>query len=68
MAEWVKRDPVVLQERRLRAAGALDDAGFAALEAAVAREVDEAVAFAEAGTWEPIERLSTDVMTPAVTS
>ncbi|HSN34403.1 MAG TPA: pyruvate dehydrogenase (acetyl-transferring) E1 component subunit alpha, partial [Ideonella sp.] len=66
--EWVKRDPVVLQERRLRAAGLVDDAGFAALEAEVAREVEEAVAFAEAGTWEPIETLTRDVMTPGVSS
>ncbi|MGZ5365128.1 MAG: pyruvate dehydrogenase (acetyl-transferring) E1 component subunit alpha, partial [Mycobacterium sp.] len=27
--------------------------------------LDEAVAYAEAGTWEPVEDLSRDVMTPA---
>ena len=28
-------------------------------------EVDAAVAFAEAGTWEPVAQLATDVLTPA---
>ena len=36
----------------------------AALERDVAREVEEAVAFAEAGTLEPVESLLRDVTTP----
>ena len=36
-----------------------------AIEASVADEVDEAVAFAEAGPWEPVEDLTKDVYTPA---
>ena len=42
---------------RLREQGLLDDAGLAELEATVAAEIDEAVAFAEAGPWEPVEDL-----------
>ena len=31
---------------------------MARIEAEVAAEIDEAVAFAEAGTWEPVEQLT----------
>jgi hypothetical protein len=31
----------------------------------VAAEIDEAVQFAETGTWEPVEDLTRDVYTPA---
>jgi len=30
----------------------------------VAEEVEDAVSFAEAGTWEPVEALLRDVVTP----
>jgi TPP-dependent pyruvate/acetoin dehydrogenase alpha subunit len=33
------------------------------LEAAVADEIEQAVAFAEAGPWEPVEDLRKDVYT-----
>ena len=65
---WLERDPIALYTARLRAAGRLDDEALAALEREVTAEVDGAVAFAEAGTWEPIERLTDDVYTPAVAS
>jgi pyruvate dehydrogenase E1 component alpha subunit len=42
----------------------LNDSDLAALEAAVAAEVAEAVAFAESGSWEPVEDLLKDVQTP----
>jgi TPP-dependent pyruvate/acetoin dehydrogenase alpha subunit len=59
--EWKKRDPIrLLQERSL-----VDAAGFAAIDTDVLREIADAVAFAEAGTWEPIEHLTRDVYTPA---
>jgi TPP-dependent pyruvate/acetoin dehydrogenase alpha subunit len=48
---------------RMRAAGSLDDAGLAGLEADVAQEIARTVAFAEAGTWEPVESLEQDVYT-----
>ncbi|MEX1369019.1 MAG: pyruvate dehydrogenase (acetyl-transferring) E1 component subunit alpha [Nannocystaceae bacterium] len=60
---WKQRDPIVLFEARLRQAGWLDDGERARLEDAVAREVDAAVVFAEAGTWEPVQDLLRDVYT-----
>jgi pyruvate dehydrogenase E1 component alpha subunit len=54
---WKERDPIVAIEARLRARGLLDDAGMAGLEASVAAEIDEAVAFADAGALEPVEDL-----------
>ncbi|HEX9105353.1 MAG TPA: pyruvate dehydrogenase (acetyl-transferring) E1 component subunit alpha, partial [Polyangia bacterium] len=65
---WLARDPIVVHGARLREAGRLDDETLRAMEAEVAAEVDAAVAFAEAGTWEPIERLADDVYTPQVSS
>jgi pyruvate dehydrogenase E1 component alpha subunit len=60
---WKGRDPVATFAARLKAEGRLDDAAADALEAEVAREIAEAVAFAEAGTWEPVENLTRDVYT-----
>ena len=58
VAEWRERDPIELLASRMTAAGLLDEAGRAALEAEVTAEVEAAVAFAEAGTWEPVEELT----------
>ncbi len=54
---WRERDPIqkfaqLLQEQQL-----MTEADMVALEHEVAVEIDEAVAFAEAGTWEPVEDL-----------
>jgi TPP-dependent pyruvate/acetoin dehydrogenase alpha subunit len=62
--EWKLRDPIALFEARLRAEGLLDDAALARLEDEVASELEDAVAFAEAGGWEPLEDLEADVHTP----
>ncbi len=58
VARWRERDPIELLAGRMTEAGLLDDAGRAALEREVAAEVEAAVAFAEAGTWEPVEELT----------
>jgi pyruvate dehydrogenase E1 component alpha subunit len=58
---WKKHGPIRRFEARLRDAGLLDDRALAAIEADVGREIEAAVAFAEAGTWEPIEDLTKDV-------
>jgi pyruvate dehydrogenase E1 component alpha subunit len=55
---WRERDPLRVLGGRLRDQGALDDPGLAGLERAVADEVGEAIAFAEAGTWEPLAELT----------
>jgi pyruvate dehydrogenase E1 component alpha subunit len=55
---WKGRDPIATLTARLRAEGSLSDAALAGIEADVAAEVDRAVAFAERGTWEPVETLA----------
>ena len=62
--EWKKRGPIHTFSARLKAAGELTEAQFLEIDARVMREVDEAVDFAEAGTWEPVEELTRDVYTP----
>jgi pyruvate dehydrogenase E1 component alpha subunit len=60
---WKQRDPIAGWIERLRAADRLTEADVVAVEAKVQAEVDDAVAFAEAGTWEPVELLLRDVYT-----
>jgi pyruvate dehydrogenase E1 component alpha subunit len=62
---WKERDPLSLLEGRLRTAGMLSDDDLARLEAEVAQEIDAAIAFAEAGTWEPVEDLERFVYSEA---
>jgi pyruvate dehydrogenase E1 component alpha subunit len=54
---WKQRGPIVTFTRRLAEAGLLSDAELQAIDAEVQREVQEAVDFAEAGSWEPVEDL-----------
>jgi pyruvate dehydrogenase E1 component alpha subunit len=65
--EWKGRDPIILFERQLRESKLLADADMTRIEAEVAAEIDEAVRFAEAASWEPIEQLLNDVQGPAAT-
>ena len=55
---WSSKDPIVRFQRLAR--GEAHDAPrrSARIEAEVAAEIDAAVAFAEAGTWEPVEDLT----------
>jgi pyruvate dehydrogenase E1 component alpha subunit len=62
--EWKTRDPIAALAARLRELRLLSDAEFAALADGVAAEIDAAVAFAEAGPWEPVADLGRDVYTP----
>lgn len=57
VATWMKRDPIPLLQSSLAASGELDDAAWAALGREVDDEVQDAVAFAEAGSLEPVEEL-----------
>jgi pyruvate dehydrogenase E1 component alpha subunit len=61
--QWKKRCPIPNYTDRLRADGLLDEATLAAIEGDVAQEIARAVAFAEEGTWEPVEDLARDVYT-----
>ncbi len=63
--EWKHRCPVDAFAALLRAEGLLTDKGWRDMETSVAAEIDAAVAFADAGPWEPVEDLLRDVHTPA---
>jgi pyruvate dehydrogenase E1 component subunit alpha len=63
--EWKTRDPVSTFAASGRDWGLLSEADLAAIEADVAREIDDAVRVAEDGPWEPVEDLARDVYTPA---
>jgi TPP-dependent pyruvate/acetoin dehydrogenase alpha subunit len=55
---WREHDPIASFAQLLSGQGLLADADMEELERQVAAEVADAVAFAEAGTWEPVEDLS----------
>jgi pyruvate dehydrogenase E1 component alpha subunit len=57
VAAWKERDPIPALTGRMEAEGLLEDGDIDGLEQAVAAEIEEAVAFAEAGTPEPVEDL-----------
>jgi pyruvate dehydrogenase E1 component, alpha subunit len=62
---WKQRDPITTFTAHLKERGVATDAVMAALDASVSDEIDLAVRFAEAGSWEPVEDLLKDVYTPA---
>ena len=62
---WKKHGPIHTFTDALKAAGMMIEADFEQLDREAESDVDAAVAFAEAGTWEPVDRLSADVHTPA---
>ena len=62
--QWRKRDPITNYDARLVGRGWLDDARRKAISDAVDGEIDEAIAFADVGTLEPISDLAKDVTTP----
>jgi pyruvate dehydrogenase E1 component alpha subunit len=62
--EWKTRGPLHTFSARLKAEGKLTEEAFQALDREASAEVERAVAFAEAGSWEPIEDLTRDVYTP----
>jgi pyruvate dehydrogenase E1 component alpha subunit len=68
VAQWKQRDPIAVFQQQLRAMGLLLDADVEKMETVIAAEIAEAVAFAEAGEWEPIEDLARDVHTPVSSS
>jgi pyruvate dehydrogenase E1 component beta subunit/2-oxoisovalerate dehydrogenase E1 component len=62
--EWKKRDPIATYASALRSQEHLDEAEAAKIDGDATAEVAAAVAFAEAGTWEPVADLTRDVHTP----
>jgi pyruvate dehydrogenase E1 component alpha subunit len=61
---WKERDPIATLSVRMRTDGLLDEVGVQQLETSIDAEVEAAVAFAEAGDWEPVDNLLHDVTTP----
>lgn len=64
IAEWQTRDPITTFQTRLRKQGLFTDIDLAAIETAIAAELADAVQFAEASPWEPVEDLTKDVCAP----
>lgn len=58
IARWRERDPIDAYVQVLRDAGTLDDAALEALRDETRGVVDDAVAYAEAGTPEPVEEMT----------
>jgi pyruvate dehydrogenase E1 component alpha subunit len=58
VAQWRERDPIQLLAKRLTDEGLLDDGTMGDIERDATAEVDDAVAFAEAGTLEPVDQLT----------
>jgi pyruvate dehydrogenase E1 component alpha subunit len=66
--EWKARDPIDLLRERLVADELLTDETWRDMEDRVRAEIDKAVAFAEAGSWEPVEDLTRFVYSEVSTS
>jgi pyruvate dehydrogenase E1 component subunit alpha len=62
---WKARDPIATCIASLKGQGLATDALILALDTSVADEIDEAVRFAESGTWEPVADLLKEVYTSA---
>ena len=60
---WKQKGPVLRFGHWLEETGMLDAAGRARIEAGIEEELAAAIAFAESGTWEPVEDLTRDVYT-----
>jgi pyruvate dehydrogenase E1 component alpha subunit len=61
---WKTRGPIHTFTARLKLQGQLTEDQFVEMDRAAMAEVDAAVAFAEAGTWEPVAELTRHVMAP----
>jgi pyruvate dehydrogenase E1 component alpha subunit len=62
--QWKRRDPITLFRARLEADGLLAAGEAEALDQEARAETERAVAFAEAGEWEPVADLLKDVCAP----
>jgi pyruvate dehydrogenase E1 component alpha subunit len=61
--EWKKRGPIHNFTTQLKQAGLMSEEDFLAIDREALVEVEQAVAFAEAGQWEPVADLTRDVYT-----
>lgn len=56
--EWKQRCPISTLTQQLKAQGQITDADVERIEQSIRQEITDAIAFAEAGTWEPVEELN----------
>jgi pyruvate dehydrogenase E1 component beta subunit/2-oxoisovalerate dehydrogenase E1 component len=61
---WKAKGPIARLRTRAIESGLIQEADLARLDADADREIAEAVAFAEAGAWEPVEDLTRYVYAP----
>jgi pyruvate dehydrogenase E1 component alpha subunit len=61
---WRERDPIRSFTEQCLLDRSLSDADVRDIEDSAAAEIEAAVAFAEAGTWEDVQDLERDVLTP----
>ncbi len=62
--EWRQRDPIALAERELGKAGVLSAAQVAEIQRTIAKEIEDAVEFAEGSPDPALEEMFTDVYAP----
>jgi TPP-dependent pyruvate/acetoin dehydrogenase alpha subunit len=55
---WRRKEPIVRFQQWLEASHMLHPDDLARMEVEIAAEIAAAVAFAEAGTWEPVDQLT----------
>jgi pyruvate dehydrogenase E1 component alpha subunit len=61
---WKQHGPIHAFTDKLKAAQMMSEADFERIDREAEQEVDAAVAFAEAGSWEPVAELTRDVTAP----
>jgi TPP-dependent pyruvate/acetoin dehydrogenase alpha subunit len=66
--EWRKRDPITAFTHRLQASNSIDPPQIRSMESEVKGIVDQAITFAENGTWEPVEDLLRSVTSSTTTT
>ncbi len=64
--EWRSQDPIARFADSLKLSGLISDEDMEEIEAHVQDEIEKAVAFAEAATWEPVEDLERFVYAEAI--
>jgi pyruvate dehydrogenase E1 component alpha subunit len=58
VAAWRQKEPIARFQQWLEASNMIHPEDVARIESEIAAEIEEAVAFAEAGTWEPVEEVA----------
>jgi TPP-dependent pyruvate/acetoin dehydrogenase alpha subunit len=61
--QWKTRCPIATLQRQLFELQLISKETLTEIEDAVRKEIDEAIIYAESGSWEPVEDLTKDVYT-----